>query len=450
MPSNIPVGSPARPHPTPASSGEIAVKRLVWLVGLSHATNHFVMLVFPAVLLLVQQEFDLGYTGLGILASASFLCYGLAALPAGMLADRFGGERVLAVWLLGSGLASFGIGFSTGPWTLGGGLAVLGLFASLHHPAGSGVLVGLRPRLGTNVGRAFGLSGILGNIGLAVSPILAAAIGVRWGWRTAFFVSALPGWLLVLPLWCSPRAAAPGGRAVAQRESLRNALTLPLILLFALETLMGFVFQGFSTFLPAYLAGRAGIAAITAVQVRRGGAFASLALLFGGLGHLVAGRLMGSRHQETLFLIAVSASTLCLFGMGLTSGALLVLFSILLSFTYFGLGTTSNTFMALHTPPRLGGTVFGVTFSLAFGFGSFASITMGVVGEQFGLPAVFVGLGLVSVGAVALAAAFVGATGTRQGFRRRGTLAERAAMDRRVDLRRSGSDGLSGGADGKG
>ena len=410
MSSHTAGNSFAQPRTAPVSSHEIAVTRLVWLVGLSHAMNHFVMLVLPAVLLLVQREFDLGYAGLGILASASFLCYGLAALPAGMLADRIGGERVLAIWLAGSGLACCAIAFSSGPWALGSGLAALGLFASLHHPAGSGVLVALRPRLGANVGRAFAFSGILGNIGVAASPILAAAVGVRWGWRTAFLLSAFPGWLLVPPLWRHPVAAVEG-RAVSQRHSMRNAVTLPLILLFAFETLMGFVFQGFSTFLPAYLAGHAGIAAVTTAQVRRGGAFASLALLFGGLGHLVAGRLMGSRHQTALFLVAATTSTLCLFGMGLTGGALLILFSILFSCAHFGLGTISNTFMALHTPPTLGGTVFGVTFALGFGVGSFASTGMGIVGEEFGLPAVFVGLGSVCAGAVALAAAFLGVTG---------------------------------------
>jgi MFS family permease len=388
-----------------------AVNRLVWLVGLSHAANHFVMLVFPAVLLLIQAEFGLGYGGLGLLASVSFLCYGVPALPAGMLADRFGGERVLAVWLLGSSLACVGIGLARDPWTLAIGLAALGLFASLHHPASSGVLVELRPRLGAQVSRAFGRSGILGSIGLASSPMLSAAIGVHWGWRAAFLASALPGLLLVAPLWRQRRLAATGNTTAAQEESLRSALTLPLILLFALETLMGFVLQGFSTFLPAYLAGHAGFAAITAAQVRRGGAFASLALLFGGLGHLVAGRLMGRNHAEALFLTAISLSTFCLFGMGLTRGSLLVLFSAVLSFAYFGLGTISNTFMALHTPPRLGGTVFGVTFSLAFGFGSLASSTMGVVGERFGLPAIFVGLGLVSLGGVGFVAGFAAATG---------------------------------------
>ena len=289
-----PIAHESSPGPVspPTVSPDSTVNRLVWLVGLSHATNHFVMLIFPAVLLLVQEEFGLGYAGLGVLASGSFLCYGLAALPAGMLADRFGGERVLAVWLFGASLTCAAIGLSTGPWTLGLGLAVLGLFASLHHPAGSGVLVALGPRLGTTVGRAFGRSGILGNMGLASAPILTAAIGVRWGWRTAFFVSALPGLLLCFPLWRHPSSGAAGGQRSAPRDSLRAALDRVLILLFVFEALMGFVFQGFSTFLPAHLAGHAGIAAITATQVQRGGAFASLALLFGGLGHFVAGRLM--------------------------------------------------------------------------------------------------------------------------------------------------------------
>ena len=59
---------------------------LIWLVGLSHATNHLVMLIFPSVLLLVQREFALSYVELGILANGGLLCYGLGALPAGMLA----------------------------------------------------------------------------------------------------------------------------------------------------------------------------------------------------------------------------------------------------------------------------------------------------------------------------------------------------------------------------
>ena len=38
-------------------------------MGCSHAVNHGYMLIFPAVLLLLQKEFSLGYLGLGVIGS---------------------------------------------------------------------------------------------------------------------------------------------------------------------------------------------------------------------------------------------------------------------------------------------------------------------------------------------------------------------------------------------
>ncbi len=368
------------------------------------------MLIFPAVLLLVQQEFGLGYASLGVFANVAVLCYGVGALPAGMLADRLGSHRILAIWLVGGSLACLGIGLSTGPVGLVIGLAVLGLFGSLHHPAGSGVLVALRNVGSPEVGRAFGLTGVLGNVGLAASPIIAATVAVRWGWRSAFLVGAIPGVFLAPLLWRNylrfsrnPEHRPPARR---RRTSLWNDLTLPLLLLFALETLMGFVFQGFSTFLPAYLSEGASIPGLTAARVARGGSIASLALLFGGLGHLLAGRLMATRFREAILLVSMGFTALFLFGMGATTGLPLVLFSIALSVGFFSLGTMSNTFIAYHTPLYLGGTAFGITFTLTFGVGSLASSIMGLIGQRFGLQAVFLSLGLVVAGGGVLALYF--------------------------------------------
>lgn len=382
-------------------------QRLVWLVGLSHATNHFVMLTFPAILLLVDQEFTLGYIGLGVLANLALICYGFGALPAGMLADRLGGERILAVWLLGGSLACLLIGVSRGPLGLGIGLACLGLFASLHHPAGSGVLVKLRTLQGGEVGRAFGLTGVLGNVGIAASPMVSAAVGARWGWRAAFLVSAIPGLTLVLPLWRSgkllPRLPVDRPAATTRRGlAVRAGITLPLLVLFGVEMLMGFIFQGFSTFMPAYLADQARIPGLAAARVARGGSLASLAYLFGGIGHWLAGRAMATRYREGIFLLATGGTALFLFGMGTSAGLSLVVFSSALSLAYFALGTMSNTFIAVYTPPHLGGTAFGITFTLAFGIGSLASSAMGVVGQRFGLPAIFWALGIVAIGAAFL------------------------------------------------
>jgi MFS family permease len=399
-----------------AAAPVVVGRRLVWLIGLSHATNHFVMLIFPAVLLLVQQEFGLGYGPLGFFANVALFCYGAGALPAGMLADRLGGERILAIWLLGGSLSCLAIAGTASPVGLVLGLAALGLFGSLHHPAGSGVLVALRDVAGVELGRAFGLSGVLGNVGLAASPVMAAMVAVRRGWRAAFLVGALPGLLLAFPLWRlhglqAPQPPDPTAPPVRRRMAWRSDLTPPLLILFLIETLMGFVFQGFSTFLPAHLAERASIPGLTAARVARGGSFASLALLFGGLGHLLAGRLMASRHRDRIFLISVGATALFLFSMGATVGPPLVLASIALSVGYFSLGTISNTFIAFHTPPLLGGTAFGVTFTLAFGVGSLASTVMGLVAQRFGLSAVFLSLGIVMTATAGLVCWFGSVTG---------------------------------------
>lgn len=404
--------SPAMPrHPAPGKAPPdqptfAAARPLIWLIGLSHGTNHFVMLIFPAVLLLVQAEFGLGYGALGVVANAGLLLYGLGALPAGILADRLGGERILAVWLLGGGLSCLVIATAHGPLSLALGLAALGLFASLHHPAGSGLLVALRRVPAVDVGRAFGLVGVLGNWGLGSSPLVAAAIGAAWGWRQAFLVGALPALALGACLWRRPRLAAPaaapkGGWSIPWRE-----LRLPLLLLFALETLMGFVFQGFATFLPAHLAEHGGIPGLSAAAVTRGGVLASVAYLVGGLGHALAGRLMGLRRRQTIFLSAVAIASFCLLAMGTTTGMALVASSILVAFAHFGLATMSNSLIAAQAPPHLGGTAFGITFVLAFGVGSLASSTMGAVADRAGLHSVFLALAGVSFAAAVLVALF--------------------------------------------
>ena len=203
----------------------------------------------------------------------------------------------------------------------------------------------------------------------------------------------------------------PAGQARMGVRPRRADLTRPLVLLFALETLTGFVFQGFTTFMPALLAHSGGIPGLTAAQVTRGGILASLALLCGGLGHVAAGRLMAFRAREAVFLAMTVASALALFGMGGSTGLLLVVCSAALTLAHFSLGTMSNTFIALHTPAHLGGTAFGITFTLAFGVGSLAASSMGLIGDRAGLAAIFTALGGIAIGAACVVMGFGASVG---------------------------------------
>ncbi|HSB82453.1 MAG TPA: hypothetical protein VLM91_27060, partial [Candidatus Methylomirabilis sp.] len=80
----------------------------------------------------------------------------------------------------------------------------------------------------------------------------------------------------------------------------------------------------------------------------------------------------------------------------------LVVFSAVFAFTHFAMSTMSNTFIASHTPTSLGGTAFGISFTLSIGVGSLASSSMGLIGEHFGLSAIFLALGMTAALAVGL------------------------------------------------
>ena len=51
------------------------------------------MLIYPVVVLSLEREFNQPYAELLPLAFAGFVLYGVAALPAGWLADRFSAGR---------------------------------------------------------------------------------------------------------------------------------------------------------------------------------------------------------------------------------------------------------------------------------------------------------------------------------------------------------------------
>ena len=79
---------------------------LIGITSVAHALTHTYMLIFPAVLTLIDDEFGLGDLKLGQIATASYLCFGLGALPTSWLIKRFGSAKLIALFAIGSGASS--------------------------------------------------------------------------------------------------------------------------------------------------------------------------------------------------------------------------------------------------------------------------------------------------------------------------------------------------------
>src|SRR5688572_33304427 len=74
----------------------------------AHAVDHYVMLIFPTVVIGLMVIYGRTYSELITLATASFFAFGLFSLPAGWLADRWSRRNMMAVFYIGCSVSLIG------------------------------------------------------------------------------------------------------------------------------------------------------------------------------------------------------------------------------------------------------------------------------------------------------------------------------------------------------
>jgi MFS family permease len=94
------------------------------LLNLAHLLDHFFLLIFPTAMLAISQEWQLSFSQLLPLSLPAMAIFGLGALPAGWLADRWSRRGMMAVFFFGIGAASVLAGLSQNAWQLGTTLAL--------------------------------------------------------------------------------------------------------------------------------------------------------------------------------------------------------------------------------------------------------------------------------------------------------------------------------------
>ena len=153
----------------------------------------------------IRQEFHLTNAQYGLLWTAFYIPYALAAPLAGMLIDRIGltlaASLTIGVW----SAAGIATGLSRGLGGLAACRAVLGLAEAGGIPAaGKAIHEYLRPAE-RSVGNAVNQMAV--SLGVILAVPLATALAVWHGWRSAFLVTGALG-LAWIPLWnwAAPRA----------------------------------------------------------------------------------------------------------------------------------------------------------------------------------------------------------------------------------------------------
>jgi len=244
------------------------------------------------------QTYGLSAKAKSLMIAVPVLLGALGRIPAGMLADRFGGRRVFAMLLVIAAVPAVLVGFSQSYLSL----LVLGLFlgiAGSTFPVG----VGFTSRWFTRdqQGTALGIYG-MGNVGQSVAvfgaPVLALALG---SWRPVFFIFAAVSAVWGVLFYWFARDAASEIKPKTMAENLGVLRREPLawvLSLFYFLTFGGFV--AFSIYLPTLLRDTFKLSAADAGARTAG--FVLLATLMRPVGGMLADRIGGARVLVPVFI----------------------------------------------------------------------------------------------------------------------------------------------------
>src|ERR1700730_19315703 len=99
-------------------SPDTAKLRSIAFLNLAHAIDHFVLLIFPTIVIGLEVVFHRPYAEMIALSTAAFVAFGLFSLPAGWLADRWSRRNMMALFYFGCAVSLVGAGFAPTPFLL--------------------------------------------------------------------------------------------------------------------------------------------------------------------------------------------------------------------------------------------------------------------------------------------------------------------------------------------
>ncbi len=333
----------------------------IGFVNWAHALDHYVMLIFPTVVIELEAVYGRSYSELIALGTASFVAFGLFSLPAGWLADRWSRRNMMVAFYVGCGVSLLGAAVAPSLWGLAIALFALGMFAAIYHPVGTAMII----ESATVRGRTLAFNGVCGNLGVSLAAGVTAVLTAALSWRGAFLV---PGLICVATgaayLWLVPdekRHAA--ARSNAADVALSPAAAATIFALFAVIALSaGLVFNTLAVALPKIVDERVG-SDISLVAV---GGLTTAIFMCGAIAQISVGRLVERFPVHLLFGATAILQFAGILWAAYANGVMLL---VALAFTFaaiYGQITVNDLVIARYTADAWRGRVYAVRYFLTF------------------------------------------------------------------------------------
>ncbi len=276
-------------------------------LNVGHFFDHLFMLIFATVAALrLAHEWDMSYAALIPYATPGFVAFGICAIPAGWIADKWSREAMMAVFFVGIGASSIATALADSPLGIALGLFAIGVFAAIYHPVGLALVVEGREKTGVPLA----VNGVFGNLGVAAAALLTGFLIDTGGWRNAF---VLPGivsigfgvaYAVFIRAGRVERSVSGPGDALARTaktgaSSLDRAVFVRVLAIVVFSTAIGgLIFQSTTFALPKVFEERLAGLAGSATEI---GGYAFLVFAVAALAQIVVGYLVDRHPVRTVF-----------------------------------------------------------------------------------------------------------------------------------------------------
>lgn len=352
--------------------------------AIGHGYMHMFTAFFFTIVLALEDDWGMAYHDLIELWTPGAVIVGLAALPAGWLADRWSATGMMVLFFIGLGCASIVTGFARTPTELMLALALIGTFAAIYHPVGLTWVIRITKQ---RLGMRLAVNGIFGGIGVALAAAVAGSLTEEFGWKIAFI---LPGIvciatgvvLLALIVLGKVREPGPKDQAENQAPSGADRKRAIVILLFALFV-SGIMFQCLLMVTPKLFQLR-----LTNLigDGNLGGVGFLVAFVFtlAGLAQLVGGKL-ADRFPAKLVYIWIWALMVPILAIVAVAGSIpLVLLVALAAALNTGSLPAESVMMAHYAPAKRHGLFFGLAYVVSFASAPISIETVSLIEERTG------------------------------------------------------------------
>jgi len=340
---------------------------LVPYINLGHLLDHFVMLVFPTVVVALAREWDRPYAELLPLTLGGFIAFGAFAIPAGWLADRWSRYKLLALFFFGIGVCMLLTGFAQSTWQIALGLTLTGMFGAIYHPVGIAMLVAKPEKMGS----ALGWNGLWGNLGLAAAALISGAMMDLWGWRAAFF---LPGLLSIAAGIGFLAMVKDPGPVVKKSKTIglhidRGTMARIFVILLVATACGGVIFNSTTIAMPKVFDERLSMLVQTSFGI---GVLVALVYTLAAFAQVLVGKLIDHIEMRRLMVVIASAQVAMMLVAVSLDGWWMLGAALLMMLAVFGQIPLNDAIVGKYCADEYRSRVYAVRYVVTLGVASAA------------------------------------------------------------------------------